>query len=343
VLSPRRPGKSSSASGEDRLIAQSFRPLATHPGAFGLADDCAALSARPGRDLVLKTDAIVGGVHFFPDDPADKVAQKALRVNLSDLAAKGAKPIGFLLSLALSTPIDHEWLGAFAAGLGKDANQFRCPLLGGDTDYTPGPVTISIAILGTVPAGTMVMRSGARPGQRVCVTGTIGDAALGLLLRRSAALAQRWKLDGSQQQYLLDRYLVPQPRNAASEAVRFYAAAAMDISDGLAGDLEKLCRASGVSARIGVERIPFSEAARRAIASDPALIETALTGGDDYEIVCTVEPARFDVFCAVAAEAGVSVTEIGEVEKRTARAEGARFFDRSRKPLLFKQSSFSHF
>jgi thiamine-monophosphate kinase len=336
-------GESSSTSGEDRLIAQYFRPLATHPGAFGLSDDCAALSARPGRDLVLKADAILGGVHFFPDDPADKVAQKALRVNLSDLAAKGAKPIGFLLSLALPTPIDHQWLQAFAAGLGKDADAFRCPLLGGDTDYTPGPVTISIAMLGTVPAGNMVMRSGARPGQRVCVTGTIGDAALGLRLRRSAALAQHWNLDSSQKQYLLDRYLVPQPRNAASEAVRFYAAAAMDVSDGLAGDLKKLCSASGVSARIAVECIPFSEAARRAIASDPALIETALTGGDDYEIVCTVEPARLDVFSAVAAEAGVSVTEIGAIEKRNARTGGARFFDRSRKPLVFKHASFSHF
>ncbi|HEY7299096.1 MAG TPA: thiamine-phosphate kinase [Xanthobacteraceae bacterium] len=339
---PNRLDKTSSESGEDRLIAHYFRPLATHPGAFGLADDCAALSARPGRDLVLKADAIVGGVHFFTDDPADKVAQKALRVNLSDLAAKGARPIGFLLSLALPTPIDHAWLQAFATGLGKDANAFRCPLLGGDTDYTPGPVTISIAMVGTVPAGSMIKRSGARPGQRVCVTGTIGDAALGLRLRRSAASAQRWKLDSAHKHYLLDRYLVPQPRNAASEAVRFYAAAAMDISDGLAGDLEKLCRASGVSARIAVERIPLSEAARRAIASDPALIETALTGGDDYEILCTVEPERFDIFSAVAAEAGVSVTEIGEIEKRAA-AVGARFFDRSRKPLVFERTSFSHF
>src|SRR5436305_13799085 len=129
--------KRSDGSPEDHLIGKYFRPLAKHPGAFGLLDDCAALSARPGRDLVLKTDAIIGGVHFFPDDPADKVAQKALRVNLSDLAAKGAKPLGFLLSLALPIPIDHKWLEAFARALGKDADAFACPLLGGDTDYTP--------------------------------------------------------------------------------------------------------------------------------------------------------------------------------------------------------------
>src|SRR5204863_4425764 len=125
---------------------------------------------------------------------ADKVAQKALRVNLSDLAAKGAKPLGFLLSLALPIPIDHKWLEAFARALGKDADAFACPLLGGDTDYTPGPVTISIAMLGTVPNRTMVLRSGARAGQRVCVSGTIGDGALGLLLRRDDNLAQCWKL-----------------------------------------------------------------------------------------------------------------------------------------------------
>src|SRR5439155_15197870 len=154
----------------------------------------AVLTPPAGSDLVLKTDAIVGGVHFFPDDPADKVAQKALRVNLSDLAAKGAKPAGFLLSLALPKPIDDAWLQAFARGLEKDADAFDCPLLGGDTDRTPGPVTVSITVFGTLPQGTMVPRSGARAGQRVCVTGTIGDAALGLLLRRDGRAAGRLKL-----------------------------------------------------------------------------------------------------------------------------------------------------
>ena len=290
--------KSSGESGEDRLIAKYFRPLATHPGAFALIDDCAALSVPAGRDLVLKTDAIVGGVHYFPDDAADKIAQKALRVNLSDLAAKGARPVGFLLSLALISPIDHNWLAAFARGLRKDADAFGCPLLGGDTDRTPGPVTVSISVFGTVPRGTMVLRSGARAGQRVCVTGTIGDAALGLLLRRDAGAAESWKLRPAHAKHLLTRYLVPQPRNAAAEAVRLHAAAAMDVSDGLAGDLAKLCRASGVCAEIDVERIPLSQAARRAIACDPALIEAALTGGDDYEILCAVEPQKVAAFRA---------------------------------------------
>src|SRR5262245_26177055 len=170
-------------SGEDEIIARYFRPLAKHPAAFGLIDDCAAVAVPAGSELVLKTDAIVGDVHFFSDDPADKVAQKALRVNLSDLAAKGAKPAGFLLALALPKGIDEDWLAAFARGLGKDAAAFRCPLLGGDTDRTPGPVTVAITAFGTVPKGTMVRRAGARPGDRVVITGTIGDAALGLALR----------------------------------------------------------------------------------------------------------------------------------------------------------------
>jgi thiamine-monophosphate kinase len=335
--------KSSGESGEDRLIAKYFRPLATHPGAFALIDDCAALSVPAGRDLVLKTDAIVGGVHFFPDDAADKIAQKALRVNLSDLAAKGARPVGFLLSLALTSPIDDKWLAAFARGLRKDADAFGCPLLGGDTDRTPGPVAVSISVFGTLPRGTMVMRSGARAGQRVCVTGTIGDAALGLFLRRDAGAAERWKLRSAHAKHLLARYLVPQPRNAAAEAVRLHAAAAMDVSDGLAGDLAKLCRASGVCAEIDVERIPLSQGARCAIAGDPALLETALTGGDDYEILCTVEPAKIAAFRAAAKKAKVAVTEIGEVVKPKAGAPGARFFDRTGKPLIFEKPAFSHF
>src|SRR6266568_3470813 len=165
-------------SAEDRLIARYFRPLASHPGALGLADDAAILVPPPGCDVVLKADAIIGGVHFFPEDPADAVGRKALRVNLSDLAAKGAKPVGFLLSLALPDGTPDVWLAGFADGLRADAQFYGCPLLGGDTDRTPGPVMVSIAAFGTVPHGGMVRRSGAKPGDTVFVSGTIGDAAL---------------------------------------------------------------------------------------------------------------------------------------------------------------------
>src|SRR6266404_3000615 len=154
---------SAAQSGEERLIARYFAPLAKHPGALGLTDDAAAITPPAGCDLVLKTDGIVGGVHFFPDDPSDAIAKKALRVNLSDLAAKGARPLGFLLTLALPAEIGDAWLAPFARGLGADAAHFACPLFGGDTDRTAGPITISIAVLGAVPHGKMVRRAGAKP------------------------------------------------------------------------------------------------------------------------------------------------------------------------------------
>src|SRR5262249_17324257 len=178
--------ESAALSGEERLIALYFAPLAKHPGALGLSDDAAAITPPAGCDLVLKTDGIVGGVHFFPDDPPEMVAKKALRVHLSDLAAKGATPIGFLLTLALPEAIGDARLAPFARGLGADAQAFGCPLLGGDTDRTGGPITISIAAVGAVPHGQMVRRAGAKAGDHVVVTGTIGDAALGLLLRRDS-------------------------------------------------------------------------------------------------------------------------------------------------------------
>jgi len=322
-------------SAEDRLIARYFAPLATHPGALGLSDDAAFIAAPPGSEIVLKTDAIIGGVHFFAEDDAATVAQKALRVNLSDLAAKGAHPLGYLLSLALPKETGEAWLSRFTQGLREDAERYGCPLFGGDTDRTPGPITISIAMFGSVPAGTMVRRAGAKPGDVVFVSGTIGDAALGLALRRGAA----WKLSEAQRQHLASRYLLPQPRNALAEAVRLNASASMDISDGLAGDFAKLCRVSQVAAEIEVVRVPLSEAAWAVIAADPAMLMTALSGGDDYEIVCTVAAEKAASFSAAAAESGVAVTEIG----RIAAGEGARFLGADGKPLVFETASFSHF
>ena len=324
-------------SAEDRLIARFFKPLATHPGALGLSDDAAFITPPPGCDLVLKTDAIIGGVHFFADDAARDVARKALRVNLSDLAAKGATPLGFLLSLALPKEIGDDWLSEFADGLRADANEFGCPLFGGDTDRTPGPVTIAISMFGAVPHGTMVRRAGAQAGDRVFVSGTIGDAALGLALRKGEGAG--WKLNAAQRQHLAARYLLPQPRNALAEAVRTHASAAMDVSDGLAGDLAKLCRVSGVAAEIAAAQVPLSDAAKAAIAAAPAMIETALTGGDDYEVVCSVPPEKVASFRAAAQAAHVPVTEIGAIVK----GEGARFAGADGKPLYFQRASFSHF
>ncbi len=182
----------------------------------------------------------------------------------------------------------------------KTSSSFDCPLLGGDTDHTPGPLSVSIAAFGVVPHGKMVRRSTAKAGDSIVVTGTIGDAALGLLLRRDASAGQRWRLADAMSAQLRQRYLLPEPRNALAEAVLHHASAAMDVSDGLAGDLAKLCRASGVAAEIDVARVPLSDAARAAIAADPALLETALTGGDDYEIVLTLAPEKLAAFRAAA-------------------------------------------
>jgi thiamine-monophosphate kinase len=328
----------STESAEDRLIARYFRPLATAPGAFGLIDDAAALTPPPGCDLVLTTDGVIAGVHFFPDDPPEMVSRKVLRMNLSDLAAKGARPLGFLLSVALPAGNGEAWLGAFAAGLADDAAHYGCPLYGGDTDHTPGPISVSIFAFGAVPQGKMVHRSTARPGDRIVVTGTIGDAAIGLQLRRERTLARRWGLSEAAAAQLENRYLLPQPRNALAGAVLQYASAAIDVSDGLVGDLGKLCRASSVAADIDVAAVPLSDAARAAITAEPALLETALTGGDDYEIVLTLAPEKLAGFRTAAAAAGVAVAEIGGVQA----GEGTRFLHEG-KALPFTRASYSHF
>jgi thiamine-monophosphate kinase len=332
--------KTPAETGEERLIAKYFAPIANHPGALRLSDDAAMLTPPPGCDIVLTKDAIVGGVHFFPEEPADAIARKALRVNLSDLAAKGAAPAGFLLALALLEHVTDSWLESFAKGLGADADAYACPLLGGDTVKTPGPLMVSITAFGFVPQGGMVHRHGAKPGERIIVTGTVGDAALGLRLRNDADAGRRWNLDKKSREHLLDRYLLPQPRSVLAKLVQAHASAAMDVSDGLAGDLAKLCRTSGVTAQIDVARVPLSDAARTALAAEPALIETILSGGDDYEIVCTVPAAQSDDFIAAAQAAGVAAADIGAA---TAGEGPPRFIGADGKPLRLRKTSFSHF
>jgi len=269
---------------EDELIATLFAPLAG-AAALGLKDDAALLPPQESP-LAITADMLVAGVHFFPNDPPALIARKALRVNLSDLAAKAATPCGFLLSLALPPDWTNDWLESFAQGLGDDARAFHAPLLGGDTTATPGPLTIAITAIGAAPR--FVARAGARPGDGVYVSGAIGDAALGLGLRQDPASGA--SLSTVERDALLNRYLLPTPRLDLVDLLRGEATAAMDISDGLAGDLVKLTRASGVSARIEIAHIPLSAAGRALIVSAPPLLEIALTGGDDYEILFTAGP-----------------------------------------------------
>jgi thiamine-monophosphate kinase len=326
------------SSGEDSLIARYFKPLATDPGAFGLIDDAAVLKAL-GEDIVVTTDAVVEGVHFLPDDPPDSIARKALRVNLSDLAAKGATPAGFVLTLALRAT-DEAWLKPFAHGLGEDAAHFGCPLLGGDTVATPGPLMVSITAFGRVPAGQMVHRSGAKPGDRVVVSGTIGDAALGLDILKGGTVAAALADATAARTALVARYRVPQPRNALAKTVRDHASAAMDVSDGLAGDLAKLCAASGVSAVIDAQSIPLSAVAAALIAHGSVGIEAVVSGGDDYEILCAIPENRFEAFAQGARAAGVAVTSIGAV---VAGDSVPRFLDAQGRDIPLKRLSYSHF
>jgi thiamine-monophosphate kinase len=323
---------------EDELIEAFFAPLAG-PGGLGLRDDAAVLEVPAGQSLVLTTDVAVAGVHFFPNDPAGLVARKALRVNLSDLAAKGAAASGFLLGLALPESWTTDWLADFAAGLGADGAFYACPLLGGDTSRTPGPLTIAITAIGTVSAGKMVPRGGVAAGDRIYVSGTIGDAALGLALRRGGA---PWAgaMTSTARTMLEERYLLPQPRLALGAALRRFAHAAMDVSDGLVGDLRKMLRLTGMTAEVAVADVPLSDAARAALALEPGLVETALCGGDDYEILCAVPPEQGGAFEAAARVVGLPVHAIATAVPGTAPLG---VIGRDGTALVLKQASFQHF
>ncbi|HLH11015.1 MAG TPA: thiamine-phosphate kinase [Methylovirgula sp.] len=326
---------------EDEIIENFFAPLAG-PAGLGLRDDAALLSVADDSELVMTTDVLTSGVHFFASDPPDAIARKALRVNLSDLAAKAAEPIGFLLGLALPGDWTAEWLDGFAKGLADDAACFACPLIGGDTVKSLGGLTLTITALGTVPKGKFIPRRGVEEGDVLYVTGTIGDAALGLRLRRGNGAERPWgqALSSPARDYLLMRYLLPLPRLGLRDGLRAHARAAMDVSDGLLGDLTQMLRLSGMTAELALTEIPLSKAARQALAQDPTLVEPMLTGGDDYEILCAVAPENEAGFKQEAAAGGLTVTPLararrGEEKPLVKDAEGL--------PLAFSAASFRHF
>lgn len=326
---------------EDELIARYLAPLAG-PGGLGLRDDAALATPQAGYDLVVTKDMLVAGVHFFAGDPPDVIARKALRVNLSDLAAKGATPIGFLLGLALPTDWTEAWLETFVGGLAEDARHFACPILGGDTVAMPGPLTLSITAFGEVAAGRMVPRTGTRPGDLLYVTGTIGDAALGLRLRRDEREDAGWThaLAPALCDALLARHLLPEPRLAMAQALRDHARAAMDVSDGFLGDLTKMLRLEGLTATLAAGDIPLSPAVGAAVAMAPNLFPIALCWGDDYEILCAVAPDAAVAFEAAAARAGVSLARIGTA---VAGAGDVCILDSAGAALHFGPAGFQHF
>lgn len=285
---------------EFEQIARLYRPLTRGaPEALDLLDDAAVIPQRPGFDLVVTKDAIVEGVHFPVGESPDLVARKLLRVNLSDLAAKGAEPWGYFLSVSWPPGADWTARQAFARGLAADGAAFDLRLLGGDTTSTPGPLSASATLLGWVPAGGMVKRSGARPGDRLLASGPIGDGWLGLKAVRGEADDPAGRLAG--------RYRLPVPRLDLREALRAHASAAADVSDGLIADAGHIGRASGLGVRLRLEDVPLSAEAQAWLAgqADRAAALLALaSGGDDYEIVCAAAPD---------AAARLGLTVVGEV------------------------------
>jgi thiamine-monophosphate kinase len=298
---------------EFEWIERCLKPLARGaPEALGLVDDAAAIPSRPGHDLVISKDAMVEGVHFLASDPMEDVARKLLRINLSDLAAKGAEPYGYFLATAW--PADRDWAqrAAFARGLADDQRRYGLSLFGGDTVSTPGPLTLSLTILGWTSAGRMVRRGGARPGDVVLVTGVIGDGALGL----EAALGRLDQLDPADQAALALRYRLPQPRTAAAALLRDAAHAAADVSDGLIADAGRIAEASGVALRLDLERTPLSAPARRWLERQPDRREALAwlcAGGDDYEVLCTAPAEAAAPLIASAGDRGIDMTVIGQV------------------------------
>ncbi len=320
--------------GEFERIERFFMPLAA-PGALGLRDDAALIDGPDGQQLVLTADAIVAGVHFLPDDPADLVARKLLRVNLSDLAAMGAAPLGYLLTTAL--PRDHgdAWLEAFARGLAADQEEFGIALLGGDSTGTPGPASLSLTALGTLPRGRAIRRGGGKIGDSVFVSGTIGDAALGLKI-----LTEGLEAPPADRSFLVGRYHLPQPRVALGQGLHGLAHAMLDVSDGLVGDLLHICEVSRVGAVIEAALVPLSPAAAGLVEGRSDRFRgSILTGGDDYELLFTAGPeARADVL-ALGRDLGIEITEIGRLDA----GAGVRVLDRDGAEMTIDAVGWRHF
>lgn len=326
--------------GEFDIIARYFAPIATDKAALGLRDDAAILLISEGYELIATCDTLVEGVHFLANDPPVTVGYKALAVNLSDLTAKGARGYAYLLSLAVPHDTPESWFEGFASGLRDLQVESGICLVGGDTTASPGPKTITIAALGLVTHGHAVLRHGAKANDRLYVSGTIGDAYLGLRLLEDASLAKSWDLSEADTNYLTGRYRRPETRAGLVIALRNFAQAAIDVSDGLVLDTEKLATVSHAGAVIETARVPFSPAAQKALHRAPELLEAMIAGGDDYEIVAAVPETNAAAFEAEVRAKGAPVTLIGRIE---GGREGVRVIGPDGAPLKLARKGFSHF
>jgi thiamine-monophosphate kinase len=320
--------------GEFGRIRRFFAPLAG-PGGLQLRDDAALIDCQPGKRLVVTVDAMVEGVHYLPDDPPDLVARKLLRVNLSDLAAMGAVPRHYLLTTALPVSFGDEWVARFAEGLGQDQRVFGIHLLGGDSVATTGPAVLSLTAIGEVDAGREVRRSGACAGDRIWVSGTIGDAFLGL-----AVLRGRYpQLASEERAALISRFQLPEPRTKLGPRLAGIADAMCDVSDGLLADLGHICEASGVGAEVALAALPLSASARRLAAADPELAVRLASGGDDYELLFTASAGASETLGALSAELGLPITEIGTIDK----GSRVRLLDAHGNELRVEAAGYRHF
>lgn len=315
--------------GEFELIERFFRRPATR-SPLGAGDDCALLAPAPGMQLAVSTDMLVEGRHFLSTVDPRKLGHKCLAVNLSDLAACGASPLGFTLSLSLPQA-DAAWLQPFSEGLLALADQHRCELLGGDT--TRGPLVISITVFGEVPAGQALLRSGAKAGDELWVSGNTGDARLALEVFRGTLSVPADVFETARA-----RMEQPTPRIALGEALRGLASAAVDISDGLLGDLGHVLRASRVSAVVDADAAATLVACGEALDAQQRLA-FALAGGDDYELAFTAAPAAHGAVLQAGQRAGVRVTRIGRIEA----GSGVRLVDGHGHAIAHSYGSFDHF
>ncbi|MDE0392290.1 MAG: thiamine-phosphate kinase [Rhodospirillales bacterium] len=322
--------------GEFDLIERFFKPLSrAAPGAFALGNDGALLTPPEGESVVVTKDLMVAGVHYPENEEPSTVARRLLRVNLSDLAAMGANATAYALGLALPEDVADAWVEAFAAGLAQDQEAFGVALIGGDTVATKGPAVLSLTAFGTVADDACLNRAGAGVGDDIYVSGSIGDAALGLRAVRGALAA----LAPEDRAALAERFRLPEPRLALGAVLVDVATCAIDISDGLVADLGHLCTESGVAARIAADAVPLSEPAQRAIAAGVAAIGDLVTGGDDYELLfCAAPPARGTVD-ALGQRLGLAVTRIGTIE----RGEGVTIADADGRPLTLGRTGYAHF
>jgi thiamine-monophosphate kinase len=320
--------------GEFERIRRFFAPLAG-PGALDLLDDAALIDCDAGRRLVVTADAIVEGVHYLPDDPPELVARKLLRVNLSDLAAMGARPLHYLLTTALPAARGADWVAAFARGLEEDQRRFQVSLLGGDSVATPGPAALSLTAIGEIAAGMEIRRSGALAGDLVWVSGTIGDAYLGLAVLRGAYS----QLAPEHRAGLVSRFRVPEPRVELGPRLRGIAHAMIDVSDGLLADLGHICETSQVSARVELEALPLSAAARTVADQQVHLRATLAAGGDDYELLFTAHTGATKAIEELSLGLELPITMIGSIE----RGEGVRLVDSEGRALTVDHAGYHHF